>query len=115
GIPGAESGSRQLLARVAVMRQEKGNAAALRLLQQSLAAYPSLGVLASYLDTAAKEGVDLQGVLQQSAFVLDQYLQSCPQYRCDNCGFDLKHLHWLCPGCSKWGTVKPLEDNISSV
>lgn len=113
--PGAEGGSRQLLARVAVVRKDKGNAAALRLLQQSLAAYPSLGVLARLLDTAAKEAVDQQEVLQQSAFVLQQYLQSCPQYRCDNCGFDLKHLHWLCPGCSKWGTVKPLENNISSV
>lgn len=115
GSPGAEPGSRQLLAKVAVARKEKGNAAALRLLQESLAAYPSLGVLARLLDTAAKEAGQQQGVLQQSAFVLDQYLQSCPQYRCDNCGFDLKHLHWLCPGCSRWGTVKPLENNISTV
>lgn len=115
GSPGADHGSRHLLARVAVARREKGNAAALRLLQQSLAAYPSLGVLARLLETAAKESTDQQDVLQQSAFVVDQYLQSCPQYRCDNCGFELKHLHWLCPGCSKWGTVKPLENNISSV
>ncbi len=114
-ILGAEPGSRQLLARVAVTSREKGNTAALRLLQQSLAAYPSLGVLARLLDTAAREAGQQQDVLQQSAFVLDQHLQNCPQYRCDNCGFDLKHLHWLCPGCSKWGTVKPLEDNISSV
>ncbi len=114
-ILGTEPGSRQLLARVAVVRREKGNTAALRLLQQSLAAYPSLGVLARLLDTAAKEAGEQQAVLQQSAFVLEQHLHNCPQYRCDNCGFDLKHLHWLCPGCSKWGTVKPLEDNISSV
>lgn len=113
--PGAEQGSRQLLARVAVVRKEKGNAAALRVLQQSLAAYPSLGVLARLLEAAAKEATEQQDVLQQSAFVVDQYLQSCPQYRCDNCGFELKHLYWLCPGCSKWGTVKPLEHNISSV
>lgn len=114
-MPGNDAGSRHLLARVAVLRNEKGNAAALRLLQQSLAAYPSLGMLARLLDTAAKEASEQQDVLQQGAFILNQHLQSCPQYRCDNCGFDLKHLHWLCPGCSKWGTVKPLEDNISSV
>ncbi|HEY0962631.1 MAG TPA: tetratricopeptide repeat protein [Pseudomonadales bacterium] len=114
--PGAAGhGSRQLLARVALVRKEKGNAAALRVLQQSLAAYPSLGVLARLLEAAAKEASEQQDVLQQSAFVVDQYLQGCPQYRCDNCGFELKHLYWLCPGCSKWGTVKPLEHNISSV
>src|SRR5690606_3056694 len=49
GIPGTGSGSRRLLARVAVVRKDKGNAAALRLLQQSLAAYPSLGMLARLL------------------------------------------------------------------
>ncbi len=113
--PGGDAGSRQLLARVAVLRREKGNAAALKLLQQSLVAYPSLGVLARLLEAAAKEATDQQEVLQQSAFILDQHLQSCPQYRCDNCGFELKHLHWMCPGCNHWGTVKPLEDNISSV
>lgn len=115
GSLGSDTGSRQLLARVAVVRKEKGNATALKLLQQSLAAYPSLGMLSRFLDIAAKEATVQQDVLQQSAFILDQHLQSCPQYRCDNCGFELKHLHWMCPGCSKWGTVKPLEDNISSV
>jgi lipopolysaccharide biosynthesis regulator YciM len=115
GSPGGEAGSRQVLARVAVVRHEKGNAAALRLLQQSLAAYPSLGVLARLLDAAAKEATEQKDILQQSASALDQHLQACPQYRCDNCGFELKHLHWMCPGCNHWGTVKPLEDNISSV
>src|SRR5690606_31919298 len=68
--PGAEHGSRQLLSRVAVVRKEKGNAAALRVLQQSLAAYPSLGVLARLLGAAAREATDQQDVLQQSAFVV---------------------------------------------
>lgn len=111
----AEPGSRQLLARVAVISRLQGNAAALRMLQESLTTYPSLGVLAKLLRIAARESGEQQGVLQQGAAILDQHLQDCPQYRCDNCGFELKHLHWLCPGCSKWGTVKPLEDNISSV
>ncbi len=111
----SDSGSRQLLAQAALVSRQHGNVAALQLLQRGLVANPSLGVLARLLSIAAVENGELQGVLQQSAAILDQHLQNCPQYRCDNCGFDLKHLHWLCPGCSKWGTVKPLEDNISSV
>jgi lipopolysaccharide biosynthesis regulator YciM len=110
----SETGSRQLLTRVAAITRQKGDAAALQSLRTSLTMHPSLGILARLLSTAAKEPGDQQHVLQQSAAVLQQHLQMCPQYRCDNCGFDLKHLYWLCPGCSKWGTVKPLEDNIPS-
>ncbi len=110
-----DAGSRQLLARAAIVASQRGNPAGLQLLQQGLEAHPSLGVLARTLSIAAGESGDQKGVLRQSAAILDQHLQNCPQYRCDNCGFDLKHLHWLCPGCSRWGTVKPLEDNISSV
>jgi lipopolysaccharide biosynthesis regulator YciM len=111
----SETGSRQVLVKVAATARQKGNTAALQALQASLATHPSLGVLARMLSTAASEPGDRQQVLQQGAAALEQHLQTCPQYRCDNCGFDLKHLYWLCPGCSKWGTVRPLEDNISSV
>ncbi len=29
-------------------------------------------------------------------------------YKCNNCGFDAKQLHWLCLGCNNWNTVKPV-------
>ncbi len=29
-------------------------------------------------------------------------------YRCEQCGFRGKTLHWLCPGCQRWNTIKPL-------
>ncbi len=28
-------------------------------------------------------------------------------YKCNNCGFDAKILHWQCPGCKHWETIKP--------
>lgn len=28
-------------------------------------------------------------------------------YQCINCGFSAKKIHWLCPGCRQWSTVKP--------
>lgn len=39
--------------------------------------------------------------------ILEDYLAGKAKYRCDNCGFELRSLHWLCPGCNEWGTVKP--------
>lgn len=35
-------------------------------------------------------------------------LQDRTIYRCTQCGFDAKLLHWQCPGCKNWNTVKPI-------
>ncbi len=37
-----------------------------------------------------------------------QLIQNKPRYRCTQCGFDGKRLHWHCPSCKEWGTVKPI-------
>ncbi|MDX1694221.1 MAG: lipopolysaccharide assembly protein LapB [Ketobacteraceae bacterium] len=37
-----------------------------------------------------------------------QLIQNKPRYRCVQCGFDGKRLHWHCPSCKEWGTVKPI-------
>jgi len=29
-------------------------------------------------------------------------------YKCNHCGYDVKTLHWQCPGCKNWNTVKPI-------
>jgi lipopolysaccharide biosynthesis regulator YciM len=29
-------------------------------------------------------------------------------YKCIQCGFDAKSLHWQCPSCKNWNTVKPI-------
>lgn len=45
--------------------------------------------------------------------VLEDYLEKQSKYQCGNCGFELKKLHWLCPGCNEWGTVKPIDSLIA--
>lgn len=29
-------------------------------------------------------------------------------YQCERCGFSGKQLHWCCPGCHQWETIKPV-------
>jgi lipopolysaccharide biosynthesis regulator YciM len=29
-------------------------------------------------------------------------------YRCNNCGFGARSLHWQCPSCKTWNSVKPI-------
>jgi lipopolysaccharide biosynthesis regulator YciM len=31
------------------------------------------------------------------------------QYQCHKCGFKGQKLHWLCPSCKQWGTIKPIK------
>lgn len=31
-------------------------------------------------------------------------------YACVECGFKGKGLHWLCPGCNRWNTIKPVQE-----
>ncbi|SDN08030.1 hypothetical protein [Pseudomonas jinjuensis] len=31
-----------------------------------------------------------------------------PRYRCTGCGFFGRELHWQCPGCHAWDTLRPL-------
>lgn len=41
------------------------------------------------------------------ARVLDEYLAQWFGYRCMHCGFRSRNLFWQCPGCHRWGAIKP--------
>lgn len=38
----------------------------------------------------------------------EKLLDNKPVYKCQQCGFDAKLLHWHCPSCKNWGTIKPV-------
>lgn len=40
--------------------------------------------------------------------LLKQLIKNIPIYKCSNCGFSGKVLHWHCPSCKNWNTVKPI-------
>lgn len=43
---------------------------------------------------------------ERFAPVLDTMLQPQSEYRCHNCGFVGNHLHWLCPSCKHWSSMR---------
>jgi lipopolysaccharide biosynthesis regulator YciM len=45
------------------------------------------------------------GVLDVVAHQLAQQ----PEYQCDHCGFEARELHWQCPSCKRWGSIKACE------
>ena len=38
-----------------------------------------------------------------------ELLNDKPVYECQQCGFSGKSMHWQCPGCKQWNTVKPIK------
>lgn len=40
--------------------------------------------------------------------VLDMVQPEKQDYRCGACGFTSLQLHWQCPGCKSWQTIKPV-------
>ena len=39
-----------------------------------------------------------------------QLLKNEPAYKCDHCGFMARNLHWQCPSCKQWNTLKPRQE-----
>lgn len=56
-----------------------------------------------------------QGEVQEKLTFLQklttQLLKDKPVYRCVQCGFSGKVLHWLCPSCKLWSTMKPINES----
>lgn len=46
--------------------------------------------------------------LQELREFVEQLIDAQPAYHCRQCGYQAKHLAWLCPTCQHWGTVRPL-------
>ena len=37
-----------------------------------------------------------------------RWIADRPSYKCNQCGFSARQLHWKCPSCRNWNTVKPV-------
>jgi len=99
-----------LLALVELIDQEKGRAEALRFLRQHLHSHPSLRGVARLIEMGL-DSVDegTRDTLELLNETVVQVLEEKPVYQCTQCGFAGKALHWHCPGCKRWSTVKPIQ------
>jgi len=90
------------------IRQWKGDKIAAGFVADYVRKHPSIAGLHRLVelhlplaeDKAKKDLIILHSLTQK-------LLNSQPTYRCENCGFAGKTLHWQCPSCKQWSTVKP--------
>lgn len=91
------------------LRREKNMDAAVDFVSEKLGTYPSIRGLNRlifwHLETAQGK---VREKLQMLYDITSKLLDNKPIYRCGQCGFGGKHLHWHCPSCKQWGRMKPI-------
>jgi len=95
------------LAMADLLVSEDGEAAAAGYLADQLARAPSLALLLRSIELNTQMPDS-----ESSAFIeglrphVHRLLEQRPLYQCSHCGFAARTLHWQCPSCRRWSTIK---------
>jgi len=91
------------------VRIEQGDKAATEWMIHFLSNHPSLRglehLLSIHLKDVADEPAELLPILKE---LIARMLETSYGYRCGQCGFLARRLHWQCPGCKTWSSIKPV-------
>ena len=86
--------------------RDQGPAAALDVLSQHLKEHADLAALERLLELQSVGG-GRDGAYEETVLrVVGRLRARQPAYQCDQCGFVARRLHWQCPSCKSWGTIK---------
>jgi lipopolysaccharide biosynthesis regulator YciM len=92
-----------------LLARERGKQAASDFIAGQLGKRPSVRGLARFIELNL---ADCDGARRENLMILkkitDKLQESKPVYACHDCGFSGKIIHWQCPGCKHWNTVKPI-------
>jgi lipopolysaccharide biosynthesis regulator YciM len=102
-----DEGHGDALAMAAVLDPSIDNSVALDALQNFIASDPTLNGLID-LDSLLEAGVAVRTEsLSRIRETLKRIVSAKPRYICEQCGYASLILHWQCPGCRSWETMKP--------
>ena len=99
-----------MLALAHAKARDEGETAAIGFLTEQLHRRPSIRGLDRLIELSLSH---MEGPAQDYMFILKELttklLENRPVYRCHQCGFSGRSLHWQCPSCKHWGTIKPIQ------
>lgn len=102
-----------ILARADEYKREQGVIEASRYVVANIQLQPSLRGL-RYLIDLHSDQVGTRG--RDNLFILrgvvEGLLQDKHHYRCQACGFSGRGLHWQCPTCHGWSTIRPIKTPV---
>jgi lipopolysaccharide biosynthesis regulator YciM len=110
GLVARHEGITPVLLQAELLAAELGAPAAVDFLVDQFRKRPSVHGLARLIDlglvgTGSHEAVVLQGLRK----LADNLRDTAARYSCSSCSFSGKSLHWQCPGCRRWDTVRPVK------
>ncbi len=95
------------------LRARYGEREASLFIAQYMKAHPSVRGLQRIVEMNL---ADTDGQTREHLDILqrltDRLLSEQSSYQCHACGFEARSLHWQCPGCKQWGTVRPAEAEV---
>lgn len=93
-----------------MLREYEGEDVALAFLGHEVTERPSLRGVQYLLELDLGQVNDEKGYLAVIKASLDKLLANKPVYRCNSCGFTGVEMHWCCPSCKKWSSIKPIHE-----
>ena len=69
---------------------------------------PSLSGLDKFFKMGALAEYSAEDILALVTRVLDEISLEKEAYKCTSCGFRAGQMHWLCPSCKSWQSIKPI-------
>lgn len=104
----AQPSTRRVLRLAQGLQEYYGEEEAAKLLADYMQENPSVQGFHRYIDLTLDE---VEGPLREHLQLLRRLTQKLPtadsQYQCQQCGFAASQLHWQCPSCKKWGSIRP--------
>ncbi|MFW5450063.1 MAG: lipopolysaccharide assembly protein LapB [Methylophagaceae bacterium] len=95
-----------------VIQLQDGSQSAQDYLYKQLHTYPSIEGLHSLIALGDTSNPDVVPLIKNITTTL---VRRGHRYTCQNCGFSGKLMHWHCPGCKQWSTIRPTEIHLSAL
>lgn len=93
-----------------LVQKEDGDEAAIEFITEHLRQRPSVRGMDRLINLNLSHVKDtVRDKLLVLKEVTSQLLINKPVYKCRSCGFSGKSMHWQCPSCRQWNTVKPIQ------
>jgi len=89
-----------------------GKEAAEQMIKDELLKSPTLKGLHKWAEIELQKSQDSErDKIRVVVDMLARVIEKNPSFACNLCGFRGREMHWQCPGCKSWNTVKPLKSD----
>ena len=93
-----------------IKEKEEGTHEAIDFISERLRHRASVRGLDRLLQLELRErGEDNSGHARMLKDLTTELLHDRPVYKCQHCGFPAKSLHWQCPSCKHWNSIRPIQ------